>query len=297
MRRSFRLALAVLPSVFVLLATLSGCNTEEVTQGKKRPAAGGEDEKPRTEVPATKHGTIKGTVVLDDGFNPPAPKPIEMGANTSSCHAGDPTKEEVEDQTWLVGPNRGVKNVAVFVQPPQDMYFKIPEAALDKAAKDVQLEQPHCAFKPRVFTLFPAFYDRAKNDLVPTGQALVIDRSPSIDHNYNLLNASKPAGSNLAKGVGDPARVTGLLPQDRPITVTCNVHSWMRAYGFVLEHPFAAVTNEKGEFTIENAPLGAKLQLVAWHEAAGFFLKGGIDGDEITLQENQTLPPLKIRGK
>ena len=37
-----------------------------------------------------------------------------------------------------------------------------------------------------------------------------------------------------------------------------------------LDHPYAAVTDGKGRFTIRNAPAGATLELVAWHEAGKF---------------------------
>ena len=87
--------------------------------------------------------------------------------------------------------------------------------------------------------------------------------------------------------------------QQQLVTVRCNIHAWMLAYAFVLDHPFAAVTDENGEFHIPSAPLGKELRIVAWHEAAApnYFLKGGEDGDAITLQEIQPKLSFTVKGK
>ena len=50
-----------------------------------------------------------------------------------------------------------------------------------------------------------------------------------------------------------------------PVTVKCNIHPWMTAYYFVMDHPYFAVTNEKGEFKIDGLPAG-EYTLAAWHE-------------------------------
>ena len=49
----------------------------------------------------------------------------------------------------------------------------------------------------------------------------------------------------------------------------------MKAYVWVLDHPYFAVTDADGNFEIRFAPKG-NLRLVAWQEATGF--KGGREG-------------------
>ena len=52
------------------------------------------------------------------------------------------------------------------------------------------------------------------------------------------------------------------------IRVDCDLHPWMRAWVVVAEHPFYAVTNDQGNFVLDNVPPGAyTLQL--WHESLG----------------------------
>jgi len=38
--------------------------------------------------------------------------------------------------------------------------------------------------------------------------------------------------------------------------VKCNVHSWMRAYIGVVDHPYFAVTGPDGAFELKNVPPG-----------------------------------------
>ena len=49
------------------------------------------------------------------------------------------------------------------------------------------------------------------------------------------------------------------------MSVVCNIHPWMKAYFFVLDHPYFAVTDEKGRFEIQGLPAG-EYTLSAWHE-------------------------------
>ncbi|HHZ98873.1 MAG TPA: carboxypeptidase regulatory-like domain-containing protein [Candidatus Marinimicrobia bacterium] len=49
------------------------------------------------------------------------------------------------------------------------------------------------------------------------------------------------------------------------VRVKCDVHPWMGAFIGVLDHPFYSVTDEKGNFEIENLPPGT-YTVEAWHE-------------------------------
>ena len=52
------------------------------------------------------------------------------------------------------------------------------------------------------------------------------------------------------------------------IPVRCNVHSWMRAWIAVLDHPFFAVTKEDGAFEWSSVPPG-EYTVAVWHETLG----------------------------
>ena len=48
----------------------------------------------------------------------------------------------------------------------------------------------------------------------------------------------------------------------------CDTHAWMLGFVHVFDHPFFAVTDDKGAFSIPNVP-ARTYTLNAWHEDAG----------------------------
>jgi len=50
--------------------------------------------------------------------------------------------------------------------------------------------------------------------------------------------------------------------------VDCDLHSWMRAWVVVADHPFYVVTGVGGEFVLDNVPPG-KYTLQIWQERLG----------------------------
>ena len=52
------------------------------------------------------------------------------------------------------------------------------------------------------------------------------------------------------------------------IRVKCNVHSWMRSWVAVMEHPYFAVSGDDGTFSMSNVPPG-EYAVEAWHETLG----------------------------
>jgi hypothetical protein len=50
--------------------------------------------------------------------------------------------------------------------------------------------------------------------------------------------------------------------------VRCDVHSWMTGYIGVVNHPYYAVSDAAGAFTISGVPAG-KQTIQVWHEAYG----------------------------
>ena len=67
----------------------------------------------------------------------------------------------------------------------------------------------------------------------------------------------------------------------QPFKVKCDVHGWMKSYMAVMPHPFYAVSNMNGAFTIPNLPAGT-YTLVTWHE------KYGPQEQQITVAPKET---------
>ncbi|MFQ5685007.1 MAG: carboxypeptidase regulatory-like domain-containing protein, partial [Candidatus Binatia bacterium] len=52
------------------------------------------------------------------------------------------------------------------------------------------------------------------------------------------------------------------------VEVKCDAHDWMHAWLLVTDHPYYAVTDADGKFTIEDIPPGT-YALRFWHEQLG----------------------------
>ena len=64
------------------------------------------------------------------------------------------------------------------------------------------------------------------------------------------------------------ARAVTFTKKEKAIPFTCDVHSWMSAFCFVLDHPFFTTTDASGSFSIEGLPDG-EYEMGAWHEKWG----------------------------
>jgi len=208
------------------------------------------------------------------------------------CLAGSPTPEELNDPTWVVDADGGLKNVVVWLAPPdRDHFFAFKPDDDDlkpdgKAGwkKTATLRQPHCAYIPHVQALFSHYRD-AKGELKETEQELEVTNESKFTHNTNL---NESLGVNPAL----PSGVTEKLPRPRkrllnkePIVAGCDIHPWMKAYIWAFDHPFAAFTDEHGKFTIKNAPAGADLKLMVWHEKLEYIT--GEKGEAIKLDKDK----------
>jgi hypothetical protein len=52
------------------------------------------------------------------------------------------------------------------------------------------------------------------------------------------------------------------------VTITCDLHSWMKSWVVVAEHPYYAVTDAAGAYRIAGVPPG-RYRLRMWHEVLG----------------------------
>src|SRR5205823_14313487 len=109
-----------------------------------------------------------------------------------------------------------------------------------------------CVFKPHVLG-------------VMTGAKITLKSSDPVNHNINAkLQRNSSFNSILAPG--GKSEFDPKTGERGPIPVTCDIHPWMQAYWLVLDSPYFAVTDDKGNFEIKNAPAGTQ-KVVVWQEA------------------------------
>jgi hypothetical protein len=271
--RRFRLVATVflVPVLTYLVATL-GCSSGDNKPGSSGgPGPGntgqppGGTGKPKA-VEAKDFATIKGKVTYDG--DPPNPGTVtdredfKKNEDKEKCEANP---DDLKGQAWKVSADKGVANVVVWVRPPQGTYFPVPKNVTWN--KNATIDQPFCAFHPHVLVLFPADAEGNKSGQTFT----VLNSSKDITHNTKWAGGPKNPGDN--KNIPPGGKIPVELQVDRvPVKIQCDRHKWMDAFAWVLDSPYAAVTDKEGNFEIKEVPAGVKLSLVGWHEPDQFAL-------------------------
>lgn len=225
-------------------------------------------------------GTLKGQVVF--GSNPPeVPDLVEKGKapkDPEVCAKDKPIKSE---RLLVDGATKGVRNVLVYIPRPSAVNDDAKSAA---SKAEVTFDQARCVFEPHVVA-------------VMTGAKVTLKSSDPVNHNVNAkLQKNAPFNSILA--AGQSTTFTPTSSERSPVPVTCDIHPWMQAWWMVLDNPYFAVTDEKGNFEIKNVPAGPQ-KVVVWQEATSFVTAPS--GDDVTVAANQattknvTIDPGKVK--
>ena len=185
--------------------------------------------------------SIKGTV----RFEGPAPErqPLPLDAASRQLYKGQPAL----DENILISPDGGLANVFVYVtNPPSGDYPSPNEPAI--------IDQQKSMFVPRVQGF-------------RVGQELVMKNGDPFIHNIRTLSM-KNRPFNVATPANSPDRKRVFETAEGPITAKCDFHPWMTAHFWVMDHPFFAVTDRDGRFSLPKLPPG-DYSLTAWHEMYG----------------------------
>jgi plastocyanin len=195
--------------------------------------------------------TIKGSVRLAGAGLEQKKLPITV--DHSVCG------KEKEGQDVIVSAGKGIRNVVVSLQnPPPDATWKVPLAP-------VQMDQQQCVFVPRVV-------------IVPVGGTVEFLNSDRLLHNIRSRAAvNRPFNRTQPKGRTIPM----VFQKPELIRVDCDLHPWMRGWVVVAEHPFYAITNDQGEFLLDNVPPG-RYTIQLWQEALGTVTKDVSVADGVT---------------
>jgi hypothetical protein len=215
--------------------------------------------------PAQAWGTIKGKVTWAGD----APKPEEVNVDTDKDHCL--SKGPIVKETFVVNPkNKGVANVFVWLAPA-DKDAKLPVHPSLKAVPDkvVVIDQPCCKFEPHAVAM-------------REGQTIEAKNTSPKPHNFKWSgHPLKNVGGNQIIPPGGKLLISDLKADRLPISLNCDVHKWMNGYVRVFDHPYFAVTDKDGNFTIKDAPAG-NWRLISWQEGVGW-VDGGKEGTPITI--------------
>jgi plastocyanin len=154
--------------------------------------------------------------------------------------------KEKEAGDLVLSSTSGIRNVVVSLHG-------VPAGSKAPAnGVPAKMDQKQCVFVPRVV-------------VVPVGGTVEFLNSDRLLHNVRGSGKENPP-FNRAQPHARTISIVFKSPEI--LRVDCDLHSWMRGWIVVAEHPFYAVTNEEGEFVFENVPPG-KYKLQAWQETLG----------------------------
>ena len=202
-------------------------------------------------------GTLKGQILLDGDV--PTIKPLVAKGDSAARDAAVCAAQDVPDEKLVVDPQtKGIANVVVYLAKKPE---KVAPGLEKSATPTVTFDQKGCKFLPHVM-------------VVRTDQQVVVLSDDSVAHNTHTTFL-KNRNDNFLVAPNDRTGVT-LKPltivEKVPQKVVCDIHNWMKAYWVIVDHPYAAVTNEKGEFVIPDLPVG-KHEFIVWQEEAGYLEK------------------------
>ncbi|WP_337288554.1 carboxypeptidase regulatory-like domain-containing protein [Candidatus Methylomirabilis sp.] len=183
-------------------------------------------------------GTITGTIKF--AGTPPVRKELQVTKDKEVC-------EKKQHLSWdlVVGPQKGIENAVVsLIDVSKGEKWAITKATVDQNA---------CEYTPHVV-------------VVPTGSTLDILNSDGILHNVHTYSKANPSINKAQPKFKKVLPVQFAKPEI--VKMTCDAHSWMLGWLVVSDHPYVAVTNDKGEFTLNNVPPG-NYKLEVWQETLG----------------------------
>jgi plastocyanin len=258
------------PSTTVSKSPATGASAPAATPSSTTTSTAAAPVSAATPVKAEGYGTLKGQVIFD-GAAPAAKVLFEQGKapkDPDVCAKDAPLTSE---RLLVDGGTKGVKNVLVFLNKPTSVSDEAKKAA---AAAAVVFDQNKCVFQPHVLA-------------VTVNTPITLKSSDPVNHNINAKLKAAAFNKLLSAKAEEKYRPIGA--ERLPAEVTCDIHPWMRAWWMVLDHPYFALTDDKGYFEIKNAPAGTQ-KVVVWQEALdknGFITAPS--GDEVVLKANDTV--------
>jgi plastocyanin len=187
-------------------------------------------------------GNLTGKITLSG--TPPPEKAIDTLKSDALCGVLHPTAMPMT-KFYVVGANKELADVVVVIK---GLEGKSTGASVAPA----KMDQSGCLYVPQILA-------------VQTGQKILIKNSDPIMHNVHTTpTASGNKEENKGQAAGAPDLSFTMAAPENFLKFKCDVHPWMFAWVTVVDHPYFAVTDKDGSFTIKDVPPG-KYKVVAMH--------------------------------
>ncbi len=182
--------------------------------------------------------TLKGT--------PPPETPITMDATCGKLGTA-----AITTRRYQVGAEAGLANVFVYVKTGLEGKKFEPKGA------PPLLDQVNCVYEPYVSG-------------VMTNQKFNVRNSDPVMHNVHPT-PKNPANKefNLGQPTKGQVNEKSFPAPEILVRFKCDVHPWMFAYVGVVDHPYFAVTDKNGVFTLPSDLPAGTYTIEAFHVKAG----------------------------
>lgn len=204
-------------------------------------------------------GKIKGAIKFEG--QGPKVRIINMGADPACAMGND---GDVHSETVVINDNSTLKNVMVYIEKGlEGKKFPLPSEA-------VVLDQKGCMYSPHVWGAM-------------AGQEVIIKNSDRTLHNvHSLSKVNREFNMAMPKIVRKKSKIFDVA--EEMFKIKCDVHPWMTTFAGIFDHPFFSVSDDSGNFNIDNLPAGT-YTIRAWHERLPAQTKTITiaDGEELNL--------------
>jgi plastocyanin len=168
----------------------------------------------------------------------------------------------IEHNNLVVEPkSKGLRYVFVLLEDAA------AQAKVNKA-EPVVVDQRDMLFVPRVVA-------------VRHGQAVRFDNSDLCNHSVQAVSTLAANQFNKFTAPNNPLEHVFEV-QKKPVVIGCSLHGWMRAWVYVVPHPWFAVSDAEGRFRLADVPAG-KHTLFFVHPDSGLQERKGV-----TVEKGQT---------
>jgi len=244
---------------WVRLMTMTGAVT--LTLGLLDPARAYE------EITVTDGGTLTGTVTLDGEV--PGPKGYNLTTLPDQIYCG-----RISDgrgwrlfQPFDVGEGGVFRQVVVYIK-------SISKGKPFAAEKAPRIEARDCRFLPMVnvvrddhdvvvVNMDPAMHDIQAYETSHLGPRVLFNVPLPISERYQPQAGLNPRFSNYYEGESITQRVH-MTKNRRVFVMQCGFHAYMESWALVEDHPYYAIADEQGRFTLTEIPPGT-YEVVVWH--------------------------------
>jgi plastocyanin len=187
--------------------------------------------------------TLTGRVAFEG--TPPVNPPVRMSSDPKCMKANADGSLRFENYVVADG---GLDNVFVYVKDGLGNYH------FDTPAEPAKIDQQGCRYVPHVLG-------------VRAGQPVEITNNDATPHNVHVL-PDVNGEMNFAQYQQGQTDMKMFTAPEVMVPIKCDLHPWMQAWVYVEEHPWFAVSDAAGAFSIPDVPPG-DYTVEAVHEKYG----------------------------